>query len=264
MILTITLMFALIGVIMGSFCNAWAFRLLRGESIAKGRSKCPHCHHQLAWYDNIPLISYILLWGKCRYCKKPISAEYPLVELSSGLLFAGLYLFFMPVTNLQWLMLILWCLLSVFLVASFITDWLELVLPDNYMVPAIIISLLIALLVSYIPGQGFVWNVLFGRILQAGIFVAIYSALYFGSKGKFIGDGDIRLAAVLGLALALPQLLVAVFATYVIGAAIGSFCILSKLKTRKDVIAFGPFLIIGFYIGLFWGEQIASWYTHLF
>lgn len=262
--LTITLMIAIIGVIMGSFTNAWAVRLLKGQSIAKGRSKCPKCHHQLAWYDNVPLLSYAILWGNCRYCKKPISAQYPVVELASGLLFAGLYLHFQP-TNIQgWITLVLWCILSIFLIASFITDWIELVLPDNYMVPAIVLSLLIAVVASYISGQGIVWSVVFSRILQAGIFVAIYSALYFGSKGKFIGDGDIRLAAILGLALALPQLFVAVFATYIIGAAIGSFCILTKLKTRKDVIAFGPFLIIGLYIGLFWGEQIARWYLHLF
>ncbi len=257
-------MFGLIGVVMGSFCNAWAIRLLKGESIAKGRSKCPKCHHQLAWYDNVPLLSYIILWGKCRYCKKPISAQYPIVELASGLLFAGLYLHFLPTTTQGWVILVLWCLLSVFLIASFVTDWIELVLPDNYTVPAIIVSLLIALAVSFIPGQGIVWSILLQRIIQLGIFVGIYCALYYGSKGKLIGDGDIRLAAVLGLALALPQLLVAVFATYVIGAAIGSFCILTKLKTRKDVIAFGPFLIIGLYIGLFWGEQIARWYQHLF
>ncbi len=264
MIIALTLMFGLIGLVMGSFCNAWAVRLLKDQSIAKGRSLCPKCHHQLAWYDNIPLISYIVLWGRCRYCKKPISAQYPLVELASGLLFAGLYLFFIPATNQQWLLLILWCLLSVFLIASFITDWLELILPDHYMIPAIVISLLIAIATAYLPGQGVVWGVVLQRVIQAAVFVGFYCALYFGSKGKLIGDGDIRLAAVLGLALALPQLLVAIFATYIIGAAIGSFCILTKLKTRKDVIAFGPFLIIGLYVGLFWGEQIARWYMHLF
>jgi leader peptidase (prepilin peptidase)/N-methyltransferase len=256
-------MFAVLGAVLGSFANAWAIRLLKDESIASGRSECPKCHHQLAWYDNIPLVGYLILGGRCRYCKKPISAQYPIVELGSATVFVALWLHFLPQINQQWVLLALWCLLSVFLIAAFITDWLELVLPDQYMIPAIVLAFGIAIASSFVP-SGFVWNVLSARLIQAVIFATLYCVLYFGSRGRFIGDGDIRLAIVLGLALALPQLLVGVFAAYVIGAAIGVAAIATKLKTRKDIIAFGPFLILGLYFGLFFGQQIANWYLHFF
>lgn len=263
MTLFITLMFAVLGAAMGSFANAWAIRLLNGKSIARGRSECVHCHHQLAWYDNIPLLSYLLLRGRCRYCKKSIAWQYPAAELASALLFAGLWLHFLPQTTQQMLILALWCLLSVLLLAAFITDWVELVLPDQYMIPAIALSLIIAVVSSF-GANGFVWNVMSMRLIQAVIFATIYCVLYFGSRGRFIGDGDIRLAVVIGLALVLPQLLVGIFAAYIIGAVVGSFCIITKLKTRKDVIAFGPFLIAGLYFGLFFGSPIANWYLNMF
>lgn len=257
------LIFAVLGAVLGSFANAWALRLLKHKSIAKGRSECPKCHHQLAWYDNIPLASYTLLRGKCRYCKKPISSQYPLAEAGSALLFAGLYWHFAPSSAQQWILLGLWCVLGLFLVAAFISDWLELVLPDQYMVPAIILAFAIAL-VSSIGINGFVWSTLSMRLLQAVIFATFYCALYFGSRGRFIGDGDIRLAVVMGLALALPQLLVGIFIAYILGAVIGVIAIVTKIKTRKDVLAFGPFLIAGLYFGLFFGQQIANWYLGLF
>lgn len=264
MIVLITLVFAVLGAVLGSFANAWAVRLLNNKSIAKGRSECPKCHHMLAWYDNVPILSYMLLKGKCRYCKKPISAQYLLTEVISAILFAGLWLHFLPTNAQQWFLLVLWCLLSVFLISAFITDWLELVLPDQYMIPAIVISLIIALVGSYIPGVGMAWNSFGIRIIQAMVFVLIYCVLFFGSRGKFIGDGDIRFAAVFGLALVLPQLLVGIFAAYVIGAVVGVASIAAKFKTRKDVIAFGPFLIAGLYFGLFFGAHIANWYLSFF
>lgn len=264
MVLFITLMFAVFGAVLGSFANAWAIRLLHNESIAKGRSVCPKCHHALAWYDNIPIISFLILYGKCRYCKKLISIQYPITEGASAILYAGLWLHFLPTNPQQWLLLALWCILSVFLISAFITDWKDFVLPDRYIIPSIAIGFIIALVSSYIPGVSMAWGSLGARIIQTIIFVLIYSVLYFGSRGKFIGDGDIRLAAVLGLTLVLPQLLVGVFFTYVVGASVGVFCIVTKLKSRKDIIAFGPFLIVGMYFGLFFGNQIAKWYLSFF
>lgn len=253
-------LFFLLGLTFGSFVNAWVWRVRTGKSIAKGRSVCPSCKHQLAWYDNIPLVSFVILRAKCRYCKKPISWQYPLVELATGLLFAALYLHFLPKGLYLWLQLALWCVASVFLVAGFVYDYLHMELPDRFMLPVIAIGLMLIGLAGLHNG----WLSIVPQLIATGVFTAAYFALWFFSKGTFLGDGDIRLAAAMGLLLLVPQLLVAVFVAYAVGAIVGVFLIAVKGKKRTSAVAMGPFLIFGLYFGLFWGVQIASWYLKFF
>lgn len=256
----ITLLIFILGLCFGSFVNAWVWRTKSGHSIVTGRSMCPHCKHQLAWYDNLPLVSYLVLQAKCRYCHKAISAQYPLVELGTGLLFAALYWHFVPNNGVGWLVLASWCLVSVFMMAAFVYDLHYMQLPDRFMLPAITMALVLMGVNIYLLG----WSAVVPQIIATTIFGGLYFGLWFLSGGKFLGDGDIRLAIAMGLLLLVPQLLVAVFTAYLVGALVGVGLIATKAKKRTDPIAFGPFLIIGLYVGLLFGTQISNWYLSLF
>lgn len=253
-------LFFLLGLSFGSFINAWIWRLNTGKSVATGRSMCTKCKHQLAWYDNIPVVSFVILKAKCRYCKKSISWQYPAVELSTAILFAGLYWHFQPVTNGSWLELVLWCIASVFLVAAFVYDLKWMLLPDRFTLPVIGIGLVLLLAKGIQNGT----SSIVPQLIAAVIFAGIYFAMWYFSKGKILGDGDIRLAGAMGLLLLVPQLVVAVFVAYVVGAALGVYLIVKKGRGRTSAVPMGPFLIFGLYFGLFWGTQIANWYLKFF
>ncbi len=253
-------LFLLLGLCLGSFVNAWVWRTKTGRSIATERSMCPHCKHQLKWYENMPLISYIMLKGKCSNCNKPISIQYPLVELSTGLLFVALYWHFGPIYRVEWLELAGWCLATVFLVAAFVYDYHYMQLPDRFMLPVIGIGIALVAIQVFTYG----WGTVVPQLLATAVFGGLYFALWFFSGGRFLGDGDIRLAVAMGLLLTVPQLLVAIFISYLLGATVGVVLIASKKKKRTDPVPFGPFLIIGLYLGLFYGLQISNWYLGLF
>lgn len=254
------ILFFLLGLSFGSFVNAWVWRVKTGKSVADGRSICPKCKHQLAATDNIPLVSFVLLRAKCRYCKKSISWQYPLVELATGLLFGALYLYFRPSDFYNWVNLSLWCVASIFLIAAFVYDLKHMELPDRFMLPVIGIGLLLIWLGAIHTG----WHSVIPQLIATGVFTGAYFGLWLFSSGKFLGDGDIRLAAAMGLMLLVPQLLVGVFAAYVVGATVGVGLIALKGKKRTGQVPMGPFLIFGLYFGLFWGVQIANWYLAFF
>ena len=250
----------LLGLSFGSFVNAWVWRVKTGKSVASGRSICPNCKKQIAWYDNVPVLSFIILSGKCRNCKKPISLQYPLVELAGGLLFTLLYLHFIPTKNNTWLELGLWCAATVFLLAAFIYDLKYMVLPDRFTLPAVAIGAMLVTINSVENGTKSIEP----QLVATTVFVLIYFGLWFFSKGKYLGDGDIRLAAVMGLLLTLSQLIVGVFVAYILGALIGIYLISKRNKKINSAIPMGPFLIFGIYFGLLFGSQVASWYTGIF
>lgn len=248
--------FAVLGLCFGSFVNAWVWRTKEGKSVAKGRSMCPDCKHQLSASDNIPLVSYLLLRGKCRYCHKPISIQYPLVELITSLLFVALYLYFTPVNIYQWVELIAWCVITVLLVAAFVYDLRWMLLPDKFTLPVVLIAILLLVMqaIQYgIPS-------IYAQLIATAVFAGFYLAVWVLSKGRLLGGGDIRLAVLIGLLLSVPQLLVAIFVAYVLGALVGVLLIALKLKKRTDAVPLAPFLIFGLYFGLFFGYQISSWY----
>lgn len=250
------LIFFLFGLIFGSFINAWVWRTETNRSVARGHSMCPHCQHQLAWYDLIPVLSWIVLQGKCRYCKKAISVQYPLVEAITAIIFAVLFYTSTPTGLVGWFELVILCALTVLLVAGFVYDARTMLLPEKFMLPAIGLGILFILLRLGQIGL----SALVPQLIALGVFMLVYWAIWFFSKGQWLGAGDLRLAAIMGLVLTPKQLVVGVLAAYFIGAAWGVYLIVSKGKTKKARIAFGPFLIIGFYIGLFFGTAIANWY----
>lgn len=253
------LLFFVLGLAMGSFVNAWVWRTKEGKSVAKGRSMCPHCKHQLSVLDNIPVVSYLLLRGKCRYCNKTISIQYPLVEIITSLLFVAVYLYFSPSNLYMWLQVVAWCVATVLLVAAFVYDLRWMILPDKFTLPVIAIAIMLLALQAWQFGVASIY----AQLIATLIFTSIYLAIWIFSKGKLLGGGDIRLALLMGLLLTVPQLLVAVFVAYVVGALVGVTLIAIRLKKRTDAVPLAPFLIFGLYFGLFFGNQISSWYLSM-
>jgi|WetSurMetagenome_2_1015567.scaffolds.fasta_scaffold40149_3 leader peptidase (prepilin peptidase) / N-methyltransferase len=252
------------GLIIGSFLNCVIWRLYKEESFVSGKSYCPHCRHALGFYDLFPLFSYLFLKGKCRYCGKRISVQYPLVELITALLFVLIYFHFGPVNALfsfNFFQVIFWWIMASFLVVIFVFDFKYYIIPDETIYPAIIISML---WIMYLFS--------FGAIDRAGVVYFIASALgasffffliWFFSRGMAMGFGDVKLAILMGLLLGYPNIIVGLFLGFLFGAIIGSILILFKKKGFKSEIPFGPFLLVGLFIALFWGEKIISWYLSL-
>jgi len=264
----------ILGLTVGSFLNCVIYRLKTGQNFLKGHSSCPHCLHQLKWYDLIPVLSFILLKGKCRYCKKPISWQYPLVELITGLLFLQIFnfqfswtlsgglsveLLFNEFSIFNFLNLIYYWFIVSLLIVIFVYDLKWYVIPDKIVYPAIIIALIFNFQFS-IFNQFSIFKFSILSALGTSIF---FLAIFLISRGKWLGFGDVKLAFFMGLFLGFPDILVALFLAFLIGAMIGLGLIIFKKKGLKSEIPFGPFLITGTLIALFWGNQIINWYLNL-
>lgn len=255
------LIIGIYGLLVGSFLNAWVWRVHTGRKVSKGRSMCPHCKTGLHWYELIPVLSWLGLRGKCRTCHKLISWQYPAVELVNAGLWVALLLFFAPASSLAWLQLGLWCVLASLLLAALVYDARWMLLPDAFVMPATAVALMLAgLSVMQVGSLAELWPKLLAAIIFAGVFFLIWLA----SGGSWIGDGDIWLAGIMGLVLSGAQLVVAIFVAFNLGAIVGLALIAIHKKTRKSMIAFGPFLIIGLFTGLFFGEALLNWYMGIF
>jgi prepilin signal peptidase PulO-like enzyme (type II secretory pathway) len=249
------------GLATGSFLNSVIYRLDKNESFLKGRSYCPNCKHQLSWKDLIPIFSFLELQGKCRYCKKPISLHYPLVELATGILFVGVF----HITFPNFLFSIFYFLLSSFLIIIFVYDLKHYIIPDAVILLAIVIALLYQIFnfparIATAGGQFSIFNPILSALGASLFFLAIFLI----SKGKWLGFGDVKLAFFMGLFLGFPNILVALFLAFFIGAIIGIGLIIFGRKTLKSEVPFGPFLVIGTFIAFFFGNQIINWYLDIF
>jgi len=253
----------LFGLAVGSFLNCLIYRLKEGESFLKGRSYCPYCKHILSWQDLIPVLSFLILRGKCKYCQKSISLQYPLVELITGTLFISIF-------NSQNLLVTGYLLLvTCFLIVIFVYDLKHYIIPDKVIYPVIGIVFLYRLfeIFGFILDSGFktsyfktLTNPFFSALLASIFFLAIVLV----SQGKWMGVGDIKLAFFMGLFLGWPNILVALFLAFLIGAIIGVGLMISGKRTLKSEIPFGPFLVTGTFLALFWGSSITNWYLSLF
>lgn len=237
------------GLIIGSFINCVIYRLEEGKSFLKGRSFCPQCKHILAWHDLIPVLSFLFLKGKCRYCGKKISWQYPAVEISAAIAFL---LIFSKFAFFDFLFL---AVIYFLLIIIFVIDLKHFLILDNVLYPAIGVALAYNLIVKY--------DALFSYIFSAIGASAFFLAIYLASKGKWLGFGDVKLAFFMGLFLGFPNIAVALYFAFMIGAIIGVGLILAKRKKMKSEIPFGPFLIIGTSIAFLYGSQIINWYLSL-
>jgi prepilin signal peptidase PulO-like enzyme (type II secretory pathway) len=275
------IIFAIIfGLITGSFLNAYEYRKRAGKkTVWQGRSFCPKCNHKLGVLDLIPVISYLSLQGRCRYCKKPISTQYPIAEMVTGALFGFVYWHFFPANLgveavykdhnllLGIISTLFWFYFTAVLILIVISDLKEMIIPDEIILPSIATALVFTIASPFlgsIGGAKFLLGTI-GLNLVAGLIGSgLFYLMILISKGKWMGGGDVKLAAFMGLALGWPGVLVALFAAFVLGSIFGISSIALKQKNFADAIPFGPFLAGGTLIAFFWGGPLVSWYlSHL-
>lgn len=286
-----TLILFVLGLAFGSFVNALVWRMRQHEleekesrakhflkklltldfgssgndrySMLTGRSMCTHCKRELAAHDLVPVLSWLWLRGKCRYCKKPIGVQYPLVELAVAVLFAVSYLFWPQPLDAwyQWFNLAVWLVGLVGLAALFVYDLRWFLLPDKITLP------LIALAAVNVAVQFFAWQpqgngfetlqfYAYGLLPVAGL----YYFIHLFSKGKMVGFGDVKLGIFIGLSLGWPGALLVLFLANTIGALTVLPGMLTGTLTRTSRVPFGPFLIIAYVIAGLWSVPLIDWY----
>jgi len=240
----------ILGLIIGSFLNCVIYRIEKNKSL-KGRSFCPHCKKKIAWHDLIPVLSFFILKGKCRNCGKSISWQYPLVEFSTAILFViiiGLRMSFLS----QFFLLII----SSLLIIIFVYDLKHMIIPDRIIFSAIGISFIYQLINLKLD--------VLENLLMAIIAALPFLFIVIISQGKWMGGGDVKLAFLIGLLLGFPDFIVALFFAFLLGAVIGIILIIKQKKTLKSEVPFGPFLVAGIFVALFWSDKIVQFYFDIF
>lgn len=238
----------ILGTVIGSFLNVCIYRLPRKESIISPPSHCPSCNESIAWYDNVPIFGWLMLKGKCRKCGNPISAEYPIVEFVTGLMFLLTYLRY----GLSPYLPLFLILFSAFLVIAFI-DFKHQIIPDMITLPGIAVGIAASFALNHITPKGSI----IGLLVGGGLFFLI--ALL--SRGG-MGGGDIKLMAMIGTFVGWPGVAVTTMIGSTLGAIIGIALMILGKKGRKSQIPFGPFLVIGAVIYILWGGHIIRWYLY--
>lgn len=243
------------GMCVGSFMNVCIFRLPDPEkSIVRPRSMCPNCNTMIPLYDNIPMLSYILLRRSCRFCKTPIPIRYPLVELLGGLFALAVFLRFGPtlagLTN--------YLFVSVLLVVAFI-DLDHRIIPDRITLPGLPIFFIAALLTPAVT-----WiDALLGILVGGGILFGIGWLYYRITQKEGMGGGDIKLLAMIGAFTGWQGVCFTIFVASGIGTLVGVVFMLLQRQNMKLAIPFGPFLSIGAILYIFFGNDIIAWYLNL-
>lgn len=256
-----------VGLVVGSFLNVCIDRIPREESLVFPPSHCDICGHALSWLDLVPVLSYLGLSGKCRYCGEPISWRLPVVELATGALFAGLAL--QLGFNPRLAAAIVY--VSIFLVIL-VVDMEHQVIPNRLLYPALPVAGLLSLLwppseaardaLGFLTAasQGGDTVLAISQSLAGGLaafLVLLVPWLVFPSG---IGSGDVKLAALVGLVTGFPLSFLALLLSFLSGGLVGGLLLLSGAKSRKDPIPFGPFLVVAGMATLLWGDPLAAWY----
>lgn len=253
-----------LGACIGSFLNVLIYRTDKGEDWVRGRSHCENCGKLIHWYDNIPLLSYLMLRGKCRNCKKPIAKAHPIVEGLIGVLFVWWWLLgslFFRLTEEPFVFVqpLFWLIVGVLLVYILVEDF------TSQMISLWAMITLAVLAVLYRFGL-----VLFGVMqvqdllstyIAAFLITAFFYLLHVVTKGRGMGLGDVILAFPIVILVGWPRAIVWLFLSFLLGALVGVvLLIIGKAKFRQH-IAFGPFMVAATLITLIWGEAIWQWYS---
>jgi len=251
----ISLFIIIIGLIVGSFLNVCIYRIPRNMSIVKPRSKCTNCDHQIKAWENIPILSYIILRGICSNCKTKISTRYPLIELLNAVIYYIIYYHF----GLSIQFALLAFLFSIVIVLTFIDIDFQL-LPNKLL----LISLIPIIFFVLLQNKDNLLNHLIGSIVLLSIFLII------GYLGKLVytvdsmGMGDVKYAAIIGLFLGWKVGLLAFVVSFFSAAVLILVLSIIGKVSRKQKLAFGPFLSLGLFISFFWGKYIIDWYLRFF
>lgn len=246
-----------VGLLVGSFLNVVVWRVPRGESIVSPPSACPRCGARIKPYDNIPVVSWLMLRGRCRNCHEPISARYPLVEAGTGAFFVGVAWWAGPSAVLP-----AFLYLAAISVALALIDLDTRRLPNAIVLPAYPVALVLLAVASWAQDD---WTALGRGAVGGAALYAFYFALMVLRPGG-MGFGDVKLAGVLGLYLGWlgwSSVVVGAFGAFLIGGIVSIGLLLARRAGRKSAIPFGPFMLVGAWIGIFAGEAIGSGYLSL-
>jgi leader peptidase (prepilin peptidase)/N-methyltransferase len=260
----ILLVLVLLGLCFGSFVNAFVWRLHERRNWVSERSECPHCHHILAPKDLVPVVSWLLLKGKCRYCRKPIP-DTPLTELVTPALFALSYIYWpQPLHGIGLYQFVLWLVFVVGFVILAAYDIRWYLLPDKVVFPLMALAS-VWVLGSWAISGLHAWHAVVGSVVGAVIVSGLFFGLHQASKGKWIGFGDVKLGIVLGLLAggAVQACLLLFFASF-IGMLVSLPLVLAGKASRKTQLPFGPLLLAGTIITVLFGQGIINWYSGLF
>lgn len=252
----------LLGLAFGSFITAFTWRLHEKKDFVAGRSECESCGHVLSVLDLLPVISWVFLRGRCRYCKKRISWANPLLELSMAVLFLLSYIFW-PYSFDQWQALAafaIWLVYLVLLMSLVVYDLRWMLLPNAVVFPLIALGLIDAALVVSLQGSISLAAYLSHIALGACALGGFYWVLYEVSKGRWVGFGDVKLGVFMGIVLGWQQALMVLFAANVIGLVVILPALMMGKLGMKTRLPFGPFLIAGFIIVGLFGNKIINWY----
>ena len=239
------ILIVLLGLVIGSFLNVVIFRIPLNKSISKPSSFCPVCGRKIRFYDNIPVISFLFLKGRCRDCKTRISSRYPLVEALTAALFALSYYF----NGLSLVLLLSVILISALIIVSF-TDIEHGIIPNVIVLPFAVIGLIINIILAPLR-----WWIILAFAFGAFLFMFIISLVY----PKGMGMGDVKLSLMAGSFL-VEKIIPGLFIGFLAGSLYGIVMIIIKKKKFKQTIPFGPFISIGCVIALFFGGRIINWY----
>lgn len=250
------------GLVYGSFLNALVWRTHTGERIGSERSKCPKCKTTLKVKDLIPVLSWISLRGKCRYCHEEISVQYPIVEIITSITFIlSAYFFVRPEITAEWIALILWLAIVGHFIALSVYDIKWHLLP-NKMVGTLlgfVLGYQAVRAISGVPMSDWLFSPLIGAVAAFGFFYLLHIL----GKGAWMGGGDVKLVFVLGALLGGWSMLIALVLAFNIAALISVVLITTKLRTRKDIVPFGPFLLFGAWLAFLFADGIAKWYLRI-
>jgi prepilin signal peptidase PulO-like enzyme (type II secretory pathway) len=256
-------LFAIIGLVVGSFLNVCIDRLPRNQSIVSPPSHCEACQHRLAVKDLIPIFSYLRLRGRCRYCQAAISPKLLWVELATGLIFAFLYwwcVVFNPELGLA--AFVIMAFYACLFIIVFAVDLEHGLILNKVVYPAMIVALLLALVPQPWLTRWIVANGVANAALGGGIGFAIFFLLAIVSRGG-MGWGDVKLAALIGLATGFPLVLFSIILAAVIGSIVAISLMIARRRKFRETLPFGPFLAVATMVTLLWGSNILSWYLGL-
>lgn len=268
--------FFIFGLCVGSFLNVIILRLPQKQKI-KGRSKCPFCKKQLSFFELIPVLSFLFLGGRCFKCKKPISLQYPLVELITGFSFSFVFWYFYSFFNRNFSLIFFvetffWLFFVSILIVIFGTDLKFYIVPDKVIYPAILVAFVYQLL-KVLINIDFKIKEVFKFSSWQPFLIALFSgfcaSLFFLSlviltKGKGMGMGDVKIVGFMGILLSFPNIIVALLISFLTGSIVGLVLILLKKKTLKSEIPFGCFLAPSTFIAFFWGAELINLYWRIF
>lgn len=244
----------LLGLMLGSFMNVCIYRLPRGLSPVRPRSGCPKCGHMIAWYENVPVVSYLVLRGRCRKCRAPISPMYPIVEFITGAVFLAGYLYYGPSALLIVRLAFAWAM-----IALFVIDYQHQILPNVITVPGIVIGILANVLAG--PGWG---ASIIGAAVGAGSLYAIAEIYYRVRHEEGLGMGDVKMLGMIGAFLGWKLVLLTLVISSFLGSIIGVFVLVSRKESLKYAMPFGTFLAVGALVASVVGDAILDWYLGFF